>query len=250
MLSLMLNPVNIESVGASGAIMGVLAAMWVCSFRFPSGPIRSHLQRTALAVLIPSLLPAATLAGVRVDVAAHAGGAVAGALAGAILLGRSLPEHARRQFQRSGAVVAAGALVIVFLLLPWIIAGWLRGSANLIPHHAVPITEVGQRYQAPALAARHPRDPRARLFLGEALLEAGDFEGAERELRAGLAETEILRWVMEPAVEARLRAALGLVLLQHGRAAEGTDVVEPVCRSSARDIATIRDRLAAVQLCR
>lgn len=251
LLSLVINPANVVSVGASGAIMGVVAAMWVYGFRFPPGRMRSHLQGTALGVLIPSLLPVATMVtGARVDLAGHVGGALGGALVAWIFVGLSLPEDARRRFQRVAAGIAACGLVVVLAMLPWIADGWLRSSANLIPEHDVPMTEVGQRYQAPTLVARHPRDPRARLFLGEALLAARNLDGAERELRAGLAETEILRRLMDPAVEAKLRATLGVVLLQRGQAAESTAVVEPVCRSSAPDLATVRERLTALQLCR
>jgi len=57
LLSLAFNPSNLWSVGASGAIMGVVAAMWVCAFRFPEGRMRTGLQNTALGGSFPRSFP-------------------------------------------------------------------------------------------------------------------------------------------------------------------------------------------------
>jgi membrane associated rhomboid family serine protease len=75
--SLELNPPGIIGVGASGAIMGLFAAMLIISMRFPKGPFRSALRSNAIYVLIPSLLPLANAlhSQTKVDYAAHAGGA-------------------------------------------------------------------------------------------------------------------------------------------------------------------------------
>ena len=91
----------------------------------------------------------------------------------------------------------------------------------------VPITDVGQSYQAPKLVARYPRDPRARLFQGVAFISTGDLAGAERELRAGLAETYILKTALKPAVDMQLRANLALVLLRSRRADEARSLARP-----------------------
>src|SRR5262249_13520869 len=67
--SLALNAANVVSVGASGAIVGVLAATFVCSFRFlPGTAERTRMQMTALQVLIPALIPLGT-GGLTVDIA-------------------------------------------------------------------------------------------------------------------------------------------------------------------------------------
>lgn len=52
LLSLALTPASIVSVGASGAIMGLFAAMLVASVHYPPGPIRTGLQLNAVYVLI------------------------------------------------------------------------------------------------------------------------------------------------------------------------------------------------------
>lgn len=79
-MSMASNPENVVSVGASGAIMGLLAALFVLTFRELPGSSRFHRQISLLRLLIPALLPAA--AGAQVDVAAHVGGAIGGVFMG------------------------------------------------------------------------------------------------------------------------------------------------------------------------
>src|SRR5258708_37127706 len=56
--SLAANSPNIVSVGASGAIMALLAAALTCSFIFESVQLRRRMQKVSLRFLIPSLAPA------------------------------------------------------------------------------------------------------------------------------------------------------------------------------------------------
>jgi len=56
--SLAANAPNVLSVGASGAIMALLAAALVCSFIFESVQLRRRMQKVSLRFLIPSLAPA------------------------------------------------------------------------------------------------------------------------------------------------------------------------------------------------
>jgi rhomboid protease GluP len=74
-MSLALNDPNIVSVGASGAIMGVLAGAFVVTFRDPEGYQRLRERSALLRLLIPALVPRAM--GQHIDVAAHMGGAIA-----------------------------------------------------------------------------------------------------------------------------------------------------------------------------
>jgi len=59
-LSMALSPASVVSVGASGALMGLLATLFVVSFHFTPGLLRTRLQTAALQVLVPSLIPLAT----------------------------------------------------------------------------------------------------------------------------------------------------------------------------------------------
>jgi len=73
---------QIQSVGASGGIMGVLALLITISFRIPKGADRKKLHVQFGYWLVPSLLP--IIPGV--DYTAHWGGAITGFLIGLIYL--------------------------------------------------------------------------------------------------------------------------------------------------------------------
>jgi rhomboid protease GluP len=71
LFSIMINDSKATSVGASGAIMGVLAAALILSFRYADGSAqRRSLRDYPARVLISSLIPLAA-GGNRVDFAAH-----------------------------------------------------------------------------------------------------------------------------------------------------------------------------------
>ncbi|MFY2556256.1 rhomboid family intramembrane serine protease [Corallococcus terminator] len=82
-LSMALHGDSVVSVGASGALMGLLAAVLALSRRLPVGSGRVEVQMMAMQLLVPSLLPiAVSRTGDQIDFAAHVGGAVAGGLVG------------------------------------------------------------------------------------------------------------------------------------------------------------------------
>jgi membrane associated rhomboid family serine protease len=116
LFSLAVNPVDLVSVGASGALMGMFAALFVGSFRYPSGSAsRTRLLINSLRILIPSLLPFLHTSTVgRVDYGAHIGGTLSGAALALVLL-KGWPEGARiPQFRIAAASICAiGALLFV-----------------------------------------------------------------------------------------------------------------------------------------
>ena len=64
--SLVVNAPNAVSVGTSGAIMGLFAAIWVLGYRF-ADPARSRLRITAIQVLIAAMLPFASASFAKID---------------------------------------------------------------------------------------------------------------------------------------------------------------------------------------
>jgi len=101
LFSLLLNPVTVVSVGASGGILGLFAAAAIVSFGIMPGPARTALQLDALRLLIPALIPALLIpltggAQDGVDVAAHLGAAIGGLLIGLPLFWR------QRSMRRAG----------------------------------------------------------------------------------------------------------------------------------------------------
>ncbi|HET9722693.1 MAG TPA: rhomboid family intramembrane serine protease [Actinomycetota bacterium] len=106
-------PVNVPSVGASGAIFGVFGAFVAYNYR------RRHLAMAAqnLRFAMTLILINAALAFMwgAIDWRAHVGGFVAGAIAG--MAAEGLPNHAHR----TAATVAgfAGLLVVGIALVMW-----------------------------------------------------------------------------------------------------------------------------------
>jgi TPR repeat protein/membrane associated rhomboid family serine protease len=97
LFSAFFNPSDIVSVGASGAGMALLAAVFVLAFALDAPAERSALQVTAARFLVPSLLPIATTrSGGHVDFAAHFGGAIGGTLVALALL-PELKAHLRAE---------------------------------------------------------------------------------------------------------------------------------------------------------
>jgi membrane associated rhomboid family serine protease len=88
LVSAAVNPVNQVSVGASGALMGMFAALFVSAFRFPFGTAaRTSLVLNSLRILVPSLLPFFPAAGGgRIDYGAHVGGMLSGGIMALLLL--------------------------------------------------------------------------------------------------------------------------------------------------------------------
>jgi membrane associated rhomboid family serine protease len=112
--SLAIEPANLISVGASGALMGMFAGLFVSSFRIASGnSFRTRLQFSSLRILVPSLLPFLSRStGMHIDYGAHFGGALAGVVLALILL-RLWPENSPiPQARRAAMIIAAISLVL------------------------------------------------------------------------------------------------------------------------------------------
>jgi rhomboid protease GluP len=249
LMSLAINPTTVVSVGASGAIMALLAAAYACSYRLPPAGGRLAVQMNLLRVLIPSLIPLASGTGSgHVDIAAHLGGALSGALMALALLALWPRGAARPRLGGVAAVLSMVAVAVYGLaFLPVAQHFPAYAEARLIPAGALPKTDIEARTESADLVARYPHDPRARLFRAGALLAARDDVGAERELRAGLAEQEILQTQFKPELELRLKMVLALVLSDEGRGAEAKTIAQPVCAPAAPQ--EMRTRLAQAHLC-
>jgi membrane associated rhomboid family serine protease len=85
LMSLALDPANLVSIGASGAIMALFAATYITSFRRAEDENRKKLQKGLVQILVLSLIPFIGIGGGRIDIAGHLGGMVAGLLMGAFL---------------------------------------------------------------------------------------------------------------------------------------------------------------------
>jgi rhomboid protease GluP len=233
LMGLAINPDNLVSVGASGAIMGLLAAALVVAMRLPEGAARANVQGAMARVLIPSLLPLASVGGAKVDYAAHFGGALAGALVGLALwktwnAGSPTPQ---------GRGLARVITVAGILGLGWGVYGvaHTRGVATaLAPQEEIAPVATGTAPPAAidALVRRWPRDPRVRFVRAAARINADNPAGAEEDLRAALADERVLRTgFRDRRLEIEVRTLLAQVLAQRGAEAEARAVVAPVCHA-------------------
>jgi rhomboid protease GluP len=231
LLSLVLNPASIVSVGASGAIMGLFAAMLVISMHFPPGALRTGLQMNAIYVLIPSLLPlASALQGHQVDYAAHFGGAIGGVAVGFVMLRVWSQTEISPGFRQAAAAIAVAGVVALAYPVISILQNYQAAAftAQLIPPDKFPKTNSDMRAHAAELIAQYPHDPRPRFLRTADLLDANDPAGAEREARVGLAEEEAWRSILTPQVGTGLRAMLAIAI-SRDRPEEARSTARPAC---------------------
>jgi len=249
LLSLALNPASIVSVGASGAIMGLFAAMLVVSMHFPPGGLRTGLQMNAIYVLIPSLLPlASALQGHKVDYAAHFGGAIGGVVVGFVMLRVWSQTEASPGFRQAAAAIAVAGVIALAYPAMSIPPNYQAAAftAQLIPSDKLPKTNADMRARAVELIAQYPHDPRPRFLRAADLLDANDPAGAEREARAGLAEEDAWRSILSAQVGNGLRVMLAIAI-NGDRRAEALSTARPVC-TSIKD-GPMRKLLDAQKLC-
>lgn len=248
--SLALNEAHVTSVGASGAIMGLLAAAMVTSLRLPSGPARHQILISLGQILIPSLLPLAA-GGSKVDFGAHLGGAIAGAVVGLLLLVTWAREAERPRLPRLAAVLAAAALA--YTGFGWVtLAGdhdeYVRGFAAvtrrqanpelvalLIPDEQLPKDDPGVMAALPGFLAEYPRDPRTQFFAAVAAINRDDLDAARDHLERALAERELRDLIYTDArFEVHVRWLLAQIHEQQGNLPLATAAVAPVCDAGKR----------------
>jgi rhomboid protease GluP len=249
LLSLALNPPTLISVGASGAIMGLFAAAFVVSYRYPTAsPMRTFLQSGSLRVLIPSLIPLADgLFGQKIDYAAHLGGAIGGGALGFLFALLWRRESLFPPYRWLGSTLAAFGLCGLLYSGVQIANGYEEHAvaSYLIPEDQIPKETVAGKEKSASLVASYPRDPRSHMYRALALSDAGDGSGAEQEWRAALAEEKVLRSFFKPALEQFIRGELALTLKENGKAAEARKVAQSVCGAKSE----ISAALATEGLC-
>lgn len=226
--SLALNPATIVSVGASGAIMGLFAAMLVVSWHYPIGATRTGLQTSAIYVLLPSLLPlTSALQGHKVDYGAHLGGAIGGVVLALVMLAIWPRTSPWPNWRRAAAAVACAG--VIALAYP-VTAGLQHMSffAQLIPADKYPATNADAAARAAQLVQQYPHDPRAHLLLAGQLLDAHDNPGAEREAQAGLSDEASWHMVLPEGVSFALRAVLAAAIMDE-RHDEAIAIAKPLC---------------------
>ncbi len=252
LLGVLLNDASIVSVGASGSIMGILAAGAVLAFRLPAGPQRTQLLATLARFLIPSLLPLATTStGGRIDYSAHIGGALGGALLGGILVAARLYDRATIARVVAGlsiSFVAASVGAEVKKFPEQAEDAMLDAAVLLVPDAKIPKDWHLAGQTVETWGKDRPRDPRVHMFRALKLLDDNDAAAAERELRTALGEEAILRkFFPDRKLEIALRSILVTLLKDQGRLDDAKHEAAPVC--AAGEDGTIPSTLQKLDVC-
>ena len=232
--SILLNEQDIPSVGASGAIMGVLGAAFLCGASARSGPKGRKMQTWALRLILPSLIPMA--ADSHTDFAGHLGGVLSGLVVGVLLL-MSWPRGEDRP-AFGAAAAGIGALGIVIGLFSFVLFAGHAGNAavaaashnGLIPDEQMPQNiDVGTD-KARDLLEHYPHDPRAHLFRGFAFMRNDhDLADAEEQLREALSTKDLLAAKLTPDFEKTVTILLAITLAYERRPTEAEAIGTPLC---------------------
>ena len=253
--SIALNAGDIPSVGASGAIMGVLAGAFFCGASAKAGPKGHKMQTWALRLILPSLIPLA--ANSHVDYAGHLGGVIAG-LASGVLLQMAWPRGADRPELGNlaaavGGVVFAGGLLALLLVPHRAVAMAVAASAppsTLMPEEEMPEVSTVTSDRARDLLARYPHDPRAHLLRGFAFLRSDhDLADAEEQFRQALATKDLLAAGLDPDFEKTVTVFLALTIAYEHRPDEARALGTPLCGFADEHLPEISDNLREKGIC-
>jgi membrane associated rhomboid family serine protease len=246
--SLLGNPPGVPSVGASGAITGLIGALFIVSFRRADPVEQRAMRRTSMWFGIPALLPLAFAASGDVDYAAHAGGAIAGSAVGLGLNVLWSADDLRPMFTRLAAKAAMLGLVASIVscgIAATRYSTYAAKSAHLIPSSEMPeLTKAGDQ-QSAKLLARYPKDPRSHLMRAFFFLQVNKNFEAENELRATIAMAS-----SDPAgrqTRDLAQAVLAVVIAEQGRRGEAKALVADICHAKVK--VPVKRALEAAKLC-
>ncbi len=247
--SLLGNPHALVTVGASGAITGLVGAVFVLSFHHSrDARAQAAMRRMSLRLAVPALGPLLWGAASNVDYHAHFGGALGGAAIGFGILVLWDGDSFRPGLSRTAAALATFGLLCAGVSASFAAAGMphyaevsaqaptireLRGAVK-------DIVNVG-----PDLAQRYPQDARAHFLAALGYVKDRQGVAAEEELR------ETIRLTSEPKLRPLNLAAkyyLAFVLAQRGLRREPAELAEEVCADPEAD-RRLRAQLKKVKLC-
>ena len=248
--SLLGNAHEITTVGASGAISGLIGALFVVSFGMADPDQQRRMLRTAARFGVPALGPLLWGASGHVDYCAHSAGAVAGAL-GAMAMSALWSEDSHRpDFAREaamGALVGLGASFIGCVFAASQYSGNAARAAQFIPASEKLDAQSLDAGKSAALVARYPRDPRSHIAEAIVLIKARNLPGAEAELRTAvsLASSD----AAGPPVKDYAQAALAIVVADEGRRPEAKAMVAGLCQARAKTAPDASFILDKAKLC-
>jgi rhomboid protease GluP len=242
------------SVGASGAIMAMLAALCVIGYRLPDIAAKTRIWTLAARFTIPALLPLSRSGGgISVDYGAHFGGVLFGLAIGLRLLRTWRDDDPLPRFRGFALSLAIVAVLVAAFGAASLAArhGTYAEAARLIPWSEIPESEPAPLMKADTLIATYPRDPRGYMFQAMARLKTDDFAGAERAMRTALTLAEADEALLGRSLVNTIRGGLALALSAQDLEQEARSTAKLVCEAPAgqQAAAPIRTTLASQGLC-
>ncbi len=243
------NDPGISSVGASGAITGLIGALFVMSFNpYADVDQQAKMRRTALRFGVPALLPLAWGASNGTDYFGHAGGALAGGAVGMVICMVWSHDSVRPNFARAAGMIAlagfAGPLLATGFATTHY-AAYGTEARNFIPLAEIPTDMRAGGERTARLIARYPKDPIGHVLRAVYLLDEHRIAEAEGELRDAMSVAA--KNGSGRAIRAYAQAILAAVLADQGRRAEARDMAADTCR--ARDSDPMKKILKKAKLC-
>jgi rhomboid protease GluP len=252
---LLLNPVDVPSVGASGAIMGLLGAAFVLSFHPEAYEHRRKLRWIVAVLAIPALIPTAAASGAPtlVDYSCHFGGALTGVVAG-FLLQMIWPENAPHplysDLAAKFALAGFAAVVIAFGAVAMHYPAYAARGRLLMPEAETPKTVAEGASQSAQILARYPHDPRAHLYRAAYFESFQDWRDAEAQVRAAISDPLVAPMGLSPDFKLQMQFELAALLEDQGRQDEARTAAQPICAlSGSAEWAKARFQLQNVGLC-
>jgi rhomboid protease GluP len=216
------------SIGASGAIMALLAAVLVWCIPFEDQIRGKRLRRYAIWMFVSALLPAADG---HIDLGAHMGGAVAGGLL-AFLLQIFWPETEERPgHTRLAACISAAGLALSALSFA-LTAAFPTPQAGqdirlrLIPPSEMPRSPEEGIERSADLVRRYPDDPRGHLLHAMSYLRLHQITDAQSEIRIAMAKSDRPGIRDLPDFRISLRLMLAATMSIQGRTGDAKAVLQ------------------------
>lgn len=227
--SLVLMPPDIVAIGASGAIMGLFGAAFICSFHVEAHEGRARAQWRIMRWSLPSLIPTA---GSTTNYIAHAGGATTGVLIGFVILALWPENRLRPRFSHAAGALAvsglaAGALAVCLVAARF--PTYQAAVARFIPASQIDADERVMANKSADLVDRYPDDPRSHYYRAMYWLELRQADPALGELKAGIAAPADQTKTVPPALQPAMRVMLAALLVALHRQGEARDAVGMAC---------------------
>jgi rhomboid protease GluP len=236
--SLAQNDPQLISVGASGAISGLLATAIITGSRIDDPQRRRRMQAIAVRILMSATVPAFFSASANhghVDYGAHLGGAMAGA-AVALLLSATWNKITRRPglLPLAAGIGCAFAIAVVAAFAMTMVRApvYAAQRPQFIPQSQVPDDVHQDIKKASDWIEQYPTDPRGYFYKGLGLLYHNDSPGAAEELRHALSLYSASQDSFTPGFGHTVRLALALTIKAEGDRDAARDMAKEACGAS------------------